>query len=187
VAGGVTQNIYVGVATKNARRINRSTDGDSDWSALAGQPLTECGGTGIMPTKAAIEPVSGTMYVTYGMASGPYDDEKGEIWKYNISSATWTNINPLVNDCQPHGGGNIFFGFNGLSVNKSNPNVLMVTGTQLLVAGHLHLPQHQRWRDLDKHLALDALSELCLRDRLPTRHHDVAIAIPASSIVTLVG
>ena len=128
VVGGVTQNIYVGVATKNAPRIYRSTDGGSNWSALAGQPLTECGGTGIMPTKAAIEPVSGTMYVSYGMASGPYDDEKGEVWKYNISSAAWTNINPLVNDCQPPGGGNIFFGFNGLSVSKSNPNVIMVTG-----------------------------------------------------------
>ena len=128
VVGGVTQNIYVGVATKNAPRIYRSTDGGSNWSALGGQPLTECGGTGIIPTKAAIEPVSGTMYVSYGMASGPYDDEKGEVWKYNISSAAWTNINPLVNDCQPPGSGNIFFGFNGLSVSKSNPNVIMVTG-----------------------------------------------------------
>ena len=44
------------------------------------------------------------------------------------------------------------------------------------MAGHLHLPQRQRWRDLDKHLALDALSEYCLRDRVPTRHHDVAVA-----------
>ena len=47
--------------------------------------------------------------------------------------------------------------------------------------------RRQRWRDLDKHLALDALSKHYLRDRLPTRHQDVAITITASSIVTLVG
>jgi len=128
VVSGVTQNIYVGVATKNAPRIYRSSDGGSSWTAIAGQPLTECGGTGIMPTKAAIEPVSGTMYVTYGMKSGPYDDQKGEVWKYNIGSSVWTNINPVVNDCQPPGSGNISYGFNGLSVSKSNPNVIMVTG-----------------------------------------------------------
>ena len=128
VVGGVTQNIYVGVATKNAPRIYRSSDGGSNWSAVAGQPTTECGGTGLMPTKAEIEPVSGNMYVTYGMKSGPYDDQKGEVWKYNISTSTWTNINPVVNDCQPPGSGNIFFGFNGLSISKSNPNVIMVTG-----------------------------------------------------------
>src|SRR5438876_10443100 len=44
VVGGVTQNIYVGVATKNAPRIYRSSDGGSNWTAVAGQPLTECGG-----------------------------------------------------------------------------------------------------------------------------------------------
>jgi xyloglucan-specific exo-beta-1,4-glucanase len=128
VVGGVTQNIYVGVATKNAPRIYRSSDGGANWTAVVGQPLTECGGTGIMPTKAAIEPVSGTMYVTYGMKGGPYDDQKGEVWKYNIGTGAWTNINPVVNDCQPPSSGNIFYGFNGLSVSKSNPNVIMVTG-----------------------------------------------------------
>src|SRR5437868_8809735 len=60
VVGGVTQNTYVGVATKNAPRIYHSGDAGSSWSAVAGQPITECGGTGIMPTKAAIAPSNGT-------------------------------------------------------------------------------------------------------------------------------
>jgi hypothetical protein len=126
--GGVTQVIYVGVATKNAPRIYRSTDGGATWAALAGQPTTECGGTGIMPTKAAIDATSGTLYVTYGMKSGPYDDSKGEVWKLNTATGAWTNINPVINDCQPPGTGNIFYGFNGLSVSATNPNVVMVTG-----------------------------------------------------------
>jgi hypothetical protein len=128
VVGGVTQTIYVGVATKDTASIWRSTDGGASWAAVPGQPTTECGGTGIMPTKAVLEPVSGTLYVTYGMKAGPYDDQKGEVWKLNTATGVWTNIDPVVNDCQPPGTGNIYFGFNGLSVSKSNPNVVMVTG-----------------------------------------------------------
>jgi hypothetical protein len=128
VSGGVTQTIYVGVATKNAPRIYRSTDAGATWAAVAGQPTTECGGTGIMPTKAALDATSGVLYVTYGMKAGPYDDQKGEVWKLNTATGAWTNINPVANDCQPPGSGNIFYGFNGLSVSRSNPNVIMVTG-----------------------------------------------------------
>ena len=126
--GGVTQTIYVGIATKNAPRIYRSNDAGATWSAVTGQPTTECGGTGIMPTKAALVPSNGFLYVTYGMKAGPYDDGKGEVWRLNTGTGTWTNINPVVNDCQPPGSGNIFYGFNGLSVSQSNPNVIMVTG-----------------------------------------------------------
>src|SRR5215471_2376387 len=107
VVGGVTQTIYVGVATENAARIWRSTDGGASWAAVPGQPTTECGGTAIMPTKAVLEPVSGTLYVTYGMKAGPYDDQKGEVWKLNTATGVWTNIDPVVNDCQPPGTGNI--------------------------------------------------------------------------------
>src|SRR5258708_5182913 len=125
---GVTQSIYVGVATKTAPTIYHSADGGATWAAVAGQPTLDCGGTGIMPTKAVLEPTSGNIYVTYGMSSGPYDDQKGDVYKYNTATGVWTAINPVVNDCQPAGSGNIFFGFNGLSVSKSNPNVIMVTG-----------------------------------------------------------
>lgn len=125
---GVTQNIYVGIASKTVPTIYHSGDGGNTWLAVAGQPLADCGGDGIMPTKALIEPTSGTMYVTYGEKAGPYDDEKGDVYKYNIATSTWTNITPVTNDCQVRGSGNIYFGFNGLSVDKSNPNVVMLTG-----------------------------------------------------------
>ncbi len=92
------------------------------------QPTADCGGDGIMPTKAAIDPTTGTMYVTYGEKAGPYDDEKGDVYTYNTGTGAWTNITPVTNDCMPRGSGNIFFGFNGLSVSRSNPNVVMETG-----------------------------------------------------------
>jgi len=68
------------------------------------------------------------VYVTYGEKAGPYDDEKGDVYKYNIGTGAWTNITPVTNDCQVRGSGNIYFGFNGLSVSKSNPNDIMLTG-----------------------------------------------------------
>jgi hypothetical protein len=68
------------------------------------------------------------MYVTYGMSAGPYDDEKGDVYTYNLNSGAWTNVTPATNDCQPPGNGNIYFGFNGLSLSKSNPNIVMGTG-----------------------------------------------------------
>jgi xyloglucan-specific exo-beta-1,4-glucanase len=128
VVSGVTQNIYVGVATKTAPTIYHSSNGGSTWSAIPGQPTTDCGGDGIMPTKAAIDPTTGTMYVTYGEKAGPYDDEKGDVYTYNSSTGAWTNVTPVTNDCMARGSGNIYFGFNGLSVSKSNPNVVMETG-----------------------------------------------------------
>lgn len=128
VVGGVTQNIYVGIASKTVPTIYHSADGGNTWTALAGQPTADCGGDGIMPTKAAIDPTTGTMYVTYGEKAGPYDDEKGDVYTYNTSTGAWTNVTPVTNDCQVRGSGNIYFGFNGLSVSTSNPSVVMETG-----------------------------------------------------------
>jgi xyloglucan-specific exo-beta-1,4-glucanase len=128
VVNGITQNIYVGIASKTVPTIYHSADGGNTWTAIAGQPTTDCGGDGLMPTKAAIDASTATMYVTYGEKAGPYDDEKGGVYTYNLDSHAWTNVTPVTNDCQPAGSGNIFFGFNGLSVSKSNPSVVMETG-----------------------------------------------------------
>lgn len=126
--GGVTQNIYVGIASKTVPTIYHSADGGNTWSAIPNQPTLDCGGDGIMPTKAAIDPTTGTMYVTYGEKAGPYDDQKGDVYTYNTATGAWTNITPVTNDCQVRGSGNIYFGFNGLSVSKSSPNAVMLTG-----------------------------------------------------------
>ena len=128
VVGGVTQNIYVGIGSKTVPTIYHSADGGNTWAAIANQPATDCGGDGIMPTKAAIDPTTGTMFVTYGEKAGPYDDEKGDVYTYNTGTGAWTNVTPVTNDCQVRGSGNIYFGFNGLSVSKSNPAVVMETG-----------------------------------------------------------
>ena len=128
VVGGVTQTIYIGVATKNGSPIYRSTDGGATWSAVPGQPRNDCGGNVFMPKKAALDPVNGFLYVAYGYKSGPYDDGKGMVWKLNTTTGVWTDISPMTNDCQTYGNGNPYFGYNGLAIDPQNPNTIMVTG-----------------------------------------------------------
>ena len=72
-AGNTTQTIYVGVADQGTS-VYRSTDGGATWSALPGQP------TGFMPHKGVLGP-NGMLYVTYSDTGGPYDGEKGDVWK----------------------------------------------------------------------------------------------------------
>jgi xyloglucan-specific exo-beta-1,4-glucanase len=113
-AGSTTPGIYVGVADLQ-NTVYRSTNGGSTWERLAGQP------TGAMAHQGEV--VGGTLYVTTSDKGGPYDGGAGAVWKYQISSGTWTNITPPT----PGGGAN-WYGFAGLSIDKQNTNTIMTTG-----------------------------------------------------------
>nr|5FKT_A Chain A, ENDO-1,4-BETA-GLUCANASE/XYLOGLUCANASE, GLY74A [Cellvibrio japonicus Ueda107]5FKT_B Chain B, ENDO-1,4-BETA-GLUCANASE/XYLOGLUCANASE, GLY74A [Cellvibrio japonicus Ueda107] len=113
-AGNTSQVIYVGVAdTQNA--IYRSTDGGTTWSRLAGQP------TGFLPHKGVYDAVNGVLYIAYSDTGGPYDGAKGDVWKFTASSGTWTNISPI-----PSSSSDLYFGYSGLTIDRKNPNTLMV-------------------------------------------------------------
>ncbi|HJQ23225.1 MAG TPA: xyloglucanase [Blastocatellia bacterium] len=128
VTSGVTQNIYVGVATKNGPTVYRSTNGGTSWAALAGQPLADCGNNLLMPKKAALDTANGFLYIAYGLKAGPYDDGKGAVWKYNTATGAWTNIDPVADDCNTPGNGNPYYGYNGLAIDPQSPSTVMVTG-----------------------------------------------------------
>jgi xyloglucan-specific exo-beta-1,4-glucanase len=55
---------------------------------------------------------------------GPYGGATGDVWKYNTATGAWTLISPIpstnTNDD--------YFGYSGLSVDRQNPNTVMVTG-----------------------------------------------------------
>jgi xyloglucan-specific exo-beta-1,4-glucanase len=127
IVGDVTQTIYAGVATKNSATIWRSADGGGSWSPVPGQPVSFPGGFNLMPTKARFEPVAGVLYVTYGFKAGPYDDGKGDVWKYDTATGVWTVISPVVNDGVTPGEGNPYFGYNGLAIDRQHPGTIMVT------------------------------------------------------------
>jgi len=113
-AGSATQTIYVGVADLGTS-IYRSTNGGTTWSAVPGQP------TGFMPHHAVLGS-NGILYVTYNNKGGPYDGEKGDVWKFDTATSAWTLISPI-----PSTSADDYFGYGGLAVDAQSPNTLMVS------------------------------------------------------------
>jgi len=115
--GNTTQTIYAGVADLGTS-VYRSTDGGATWSAVPGQPA------GFLPHKGVLDTVNGFLYVAYSDKGGPYDGGRGDVWKLNTATGAWTLISPIPSSNTNDN----FFGYSGLSVDRQNPNTIMVTG-----------------------------------------------------------
>ncbi|WP_329125172.1 cellulose binding domain-containing protein [Streptomyces sp. NBC_01465] len=113
-AGVKSRHIYVGVADKD-NTVYRSTDGGTTWAALVGAP------TGYIAHKGVLDHVNGRLYLATSDTGGPYDGGKGDVWKYDIAATTWTRISPV-----PSTSADAYYGYSGLSVDRKNPNTLMV-------------------------------------------------------------
>ncbi|KAK0505873.1 hypothetical protein EDD18DRAFT_1372643 [Armillaria luteobubalina] len=112
-SGSATPRIFVGVANQGSSNIFVSENGGSTWTAVAGQNTT------YIPHKGVLSPKEHVLYVSYSNGAGPYDGTLGSVYKYNISSSTWTDITPAT-------GSDLYFGFGGLSVDLQEPGTLMV-------------------------------------------------------------
>ncbi len=107
IAFGPPNSVYVGVADLQ-NTVYRSLDNGATWERLAGQP------TGYLAHQGQI--ANGYLYLTTSDKGGPYDGSAGDVWKYQISTGTWTMITPSTDR---------YFGYSGLSVVG---NTIMVTG-----------------------------------------------------------
>ena len=116
-SGTTTQTIYVGVADMGTS-VYRSTDAGATWSAVPGQPA------GFLPHKGVLDTVNGFLYVAYSDKGGPYDGGHGDVWKLNTATGAWTLISPIPSSNTNDN----LFGYSGLSVDRQNPNTIMVTG-----------------------------------------------------------
>lgn len=112
-SGSPTPRIFVGVASKGASNVFVSTDAGATWSAVAGQDTT------FLPHKGVLSPAENALYVTYSDGAGPYDGTSGAIYRYSLTSSTWTNITPVS-------GSDLYFGFGGLTVDLQKPGTVMV-------------------------------------------------------------
>jgi xyloglucan-specific exo-beta-1,4-glucanase len=111
--GKATNTIYVGVADKGLS-IYRSNDAGATWEAVPGQP------TGFLPHHGILGS-NGLLYISYSDTCGPYDGGKGDVWKFDTASGSWTLISPI-----PSTSGDDYFGYGGLAVDAQNPNTIMV-------------------------------------------------------------
>ncbi|NOW06627.1 sialidase family protein [Clostridium beijerinckii] len=123
--GQPCQTIYAGVANKGKEKtIFVSKDGGNSWNPLEGQPTydwepTEKSPGNYMPGRATLAS-NGILYISYVNQEGPYNGNKGGVWKYDTKKNSWTNITPVKGD-------DLYFGYGGISVDASNPNIIMTT------------------------------------------------------------
>ncbi|MBY0424757.1 MAG: hypothetical protein K2Q22_03890, partial [Cytophagales bacterium] len=107
--GNATQTLVFGVS-QIGTNMYISNDGGNTFNAISGAP------TNLMPQRAVLTS-NRDLIITYANAEGPWNISSGQIWKYSLSSGTWTNLTPA----------GYTFGFGGISVDPNNANRMIAT------------------------------------------------------------
>nr|4LGN_A Chain A, Cellulose-binding, family II [Acidothermus cellulolyticus 11B] len=113
--GQASKTIFVGVADPN-NPVFWSRDGGATWQAVPGAP------TGFIPHKGVFDPVNHVLYIATSNTGGPYDGSSGDVWKFSVTSGTWTRISPVPSTDTA----NDYFGYSGLTIDRQHPNTIMV-------------------------------------------------------------
>lgn len=122
-ANGSTQTIFAGVSRYPTVGANfyQSKDAGQTFSAINGGPA------GLMPLRA-VKDKNGNLIMLYANGSGPHGHwsepepmDKGQVWKYNPSANTWTNITPAGTN----------YAFGGVSVDPNDANHIIVSSTNI--------------------------------------------------------
>jgi xyloglucan-specific exo-beta-1,4-glucanase len=117
IANGATQRFFAGISrTGSGQNFYRSDDAGVSFTAVVNPNL----GAGQMPQRAVLAG-DGNLIITYANGAGPYGTgsepfDQGQIWKYNITSGSWTNITPSGG--RPMG---------GISVDPNNPQRMVAS------------------------------------------------------------
>ncbi|MEU0390228.1 sialidase family protein [Streptomyces chartreusis] len=114
-AGRATRTLYVTVADKD-NILYRSTDAGATWERVPGQP------TGYIPHHAVFDHVGGYLYLATSDTAGPYDGSKGDVWRLDTATDTWTRISPVPSTSDDNQ-----YGYSGLTIDRQNPDTLMVS------------------------------------------------------------
>lgn len=115
--GSPTQTLIAGIS-QTGTNLYRSNDGGASFTAIANAPTTR------MPHRAVLTS-DRNLYITYAAAAGPWDIlGAGEIWKYNLTTGTWTNVTPAG-----------FAGaFGGITVDPAAPGRLVASSINTYLA-----------------------------------------------------
>lgn len=116
VSGGITQTIYLGVSRSGSTNVYKSTNGGTTFSALSATLPTT-----FMPHRAALN--GNMLYITYANGAGPHGNgslpepcDDGQVWSFNTSTSTATNITPFTGRA-----------YGGVSVDPTNANRVIVS------------------------------------------------------------
>lgn len=132
VSGGLAQRIIVGVSRYPTAGANMyiSQDAGNSFTAVTGGP------SGLMPSRAVLS--DGHLIIVYANGAGPHGHwaqpepmDQGQIWKYKLSDATWTNISPA----------GFTRAFGGISVDPANSQRLILSSI------NTYLQQGDAWGD----------------------------------------
>jgi xyloglucan-specific exo-beta-1,4-glucanase len=159
--GNATQTIYAGVADLQ-NTVYRSTDGGASWERIPGQP------TGFIAHKGVLDPTNGFLYLATSDNGGPYGGTAGDVWKLDTASGTWTRTSPMPSD---DSNGDLYFGYSGLTIDRQNPDTLMVTGYSSW------WPDTLIWRSTDGGATWSGIWEWAGSDRTLGYTHDIS-AVP---------
>lgn len=105
--GNASQRIFAAVSRTGSDNLFVSENGGTTWAKVTGSV------TNYMPQRIFVS--NGILYVAYADKEGPHNPGSGAIMKYNIATATWTNISPSS------------LPFGGITQDASNPDILMAT------------------------------------------------------------
>lgn len=97
--------------------LYRTTDGTT-WEPVPGQPT---GASAKVPVRAAHDPHTRALYVTYADAPGPNGQTTGSVHKLDTATGTWTDVTPAVP------GGTDTFGYGGVAVAARRPGTVVVS------------------------------------------------------------
>lgn len=112
--GSATQDVYVGVGDLDDT-VYRSQDGGETWEPLEGAP------TGHLPAHAVLDHEGGQLYLATTSTPGPYDGDSGDVWRFDTATGEWTRVSPVPSDHEDN-----HFGYGGLTLDRQNPDTLMV-------------------------------------------------------------
>jgi photosystem II stability/assembly factor-like uncharacterized protein len=116
--GNPTQTVYAGVADLE-NTVYRSADAGQTWERVPGQP------TGFIAHKGVLDTTNDYLYIATSDNGGPFGGSAGDVWRLDTASGDWTRISPMPSD---DSNGDNFFGYSGLSVDRQDPDTIMVTG-----------------------------------------------------------
>lgn len=111
----VNGDVYCGVADTSGNCVYRSSDNGATWDCI------DIAGAGVYPLQADFSS-EGILYLTYADNCGPNGSSctLGGVYKYDPESDTATDITPNLGDGR-------YGAFSGVSVDKNDPNTLVVS------------------------------------------------------------